>query len=220
MLPNFQHKKNEIRHDVITMIQIIREAFTLTFGAIEHNEIEKIANLHQTRLGHLSYLANSIDNNVVVALALHAPEAGELRDLIALLKSTANLTRMGASAKSYAKRMKEVIEKGVGLEFTMPFIIQLHKIVLLSLDQLESCVNEFNMELYRSIVIEEEKSDEVSAIIQKEILDTIMKDSQKAPELIKTLGAVSKLERAVDQVEGIVNLLLYAKEGGRIEVNN
>jgi len=217
MLPNFEHKLAEIRNDVNSMIDIISESFKLTFEAIERGDKPSVTSA--ARLTHLSYIANSIDNNVVVALALHAPEATELRELIALLKTTNSLMRVASSLKNYQKRMIMVIESGLDITFIKSSINELHKIILSSLNLLLSLLKNFNLDTYRDILVEEEKSDEITSIIQKEILSIVCKDSNLTLEYLKFLNSVKKLERAVDNIQNIAQLILYAKHGGKLELN-
>jgi len=217
MLPNFEHKLSEIRNDVDSMIEIISESFRLTFEAIERGDKPPITS--SARLTHLSYIANSIDNNVVVALALHAPEATELRELIALLKTTNSLMRIASSSKNYQKRMLLVIESGLDISFIKSSINEIHKIILNSLNLLLSILKNFNLDTYRDILVEEEKSDEITSIIQKDILAIVCKDSNLTLEYLKFLNSIKKLERAVDNIQNIAQLILYAKHGGKLELN-
>ena len=134
-------------------------------------------------------MADSVDNNIIVALALYSPEAGELRELIALLKSTNELTRIADAIKKFSKGMQDLVESGADLAKIKQYIIELHSISIRSLKLVIECFKHFSLEIYRSIHIEEEKSDEIFSIIQKEVLNGVSSEELTGTylKIIKTI---------------------------------
>lgn len=218
MLPNFEQKTNEIKKDIITMGEFILSSFEESLQGLKEEDSDNFIAAREGNIKHLTYMADSVDNNIIVALALYSPEAGELRELIALLKSTNELTRIADAAKKFSKGMQELVDGDADLSKIKQYIIELHSISIRSLKLVIECFKHFSLETYRSIHIEEEKSDEIFSIIQKEVLNSVSSEELTGTYL-KIIKTIKKHERITDHCENIAKLLHYAKEGGKISTN-
>mgnify|MGYP001232485580 CR=1 FL=1 len=216
MLPNYDNKLNEIQQDIATMIEYSLESFNLSFEGVKNKDLKLLKSAETSKIKHLTYLANSIDNNIIVLLALHTPEAGQLRELISLLKSTNELVRIGDAAKVYALGMEEAFSENLDIETIMPYITQMHTSVIKALDALLKMFNTYAIEHHELIVVEENKSDDLAVMLQKELVDNICKDNSSVEAYLNILKRVKKLEKAVDRIENVSKMLIYAKEGGKL----
>jgi len=218
MLPNFEQKASDIKKDIVTMGEFVLSSFEESLQGIKEENTEHFRAAREGNIKHLTYMADSVDNNIIVALALYAPEAGELRELIAMLKTTNELVRIADASKKFSKGMQEIIEAGADISKIKQYIIELHTISIRSIKLVIECFKNFSLDTYRAIHIEEEKSDEIFGIIQKEILSSINADELTAT-YIKIIKTLKKHERVTDHCENIARLLHYAKEGGKLSVN-
>lgn len=216
MLQKFDLKVAEIRKDILTMAEFVLASFEQSLEGIKDGDVNSLINAREGNIKHLSYLANSVDNNIIVALALYSPEAGDLRELIALLKSTNELLRIGEASKKYSKGMQDIVESGIDMTALKPYIIELHNITIKTIRLIIECFKNFSMELFRQIHIEEEKSDDVFGILQKEILTSAPLDHEFAARYIKIIKTLKKQERVTDHCENIAKLIHFATEGGRL----
>lgn len=168
--------------------------------------------------------ANTIDNELIKTFALFGPEANELRMLVAYLKMTNEVVRIGEGVKKYARRMKEHTRSECDLAPLYPTIIQLHKSTLTALQYIYGCFKDIEHcdidEFYRKVMVEESKNDDLFAILEKEILTQIIKEAELSSEYVKVLGTLRKLERSCDRSVNIANLMLFAQKGGNIHVYN
>lgn len=162
--------------------------------------------------------ADTIDNEVIKTFALFGPEAKELRLLVAYLKMTNELVRIGEGVKKYAYRMKEHCESECDLTPLDTTIVQLQKSTINALkylleccDGIENCDAE---SVYRKVMVEESKNDDLFAIVEKEILSMIIKEAELSGEYVRVLGTLRKLERSCDRSVNIASLMLYAQKGG------
>jgi phosphate transport system protein len=218
MLPNFEQKASDIKKDIITMGEFVLSSFEESLQGIKEESIEHFRSAREGNIKHLTYMADSVDNNIIVALALYAPEAGELRELIAMLKTTNELVRIADASKKFSRGMQEIIETGADISKIKQYIIELHTISIRSIKLVIECFKNFSLDTYRAIHIEEEKSDEIFGIIQKEVLNSISAEELTAT-YIKIIKTIKKHERVTDHCENIARLLHYAKEGGKLSVN-
>ena len=218
MLPNFEQKANEIRKDIVTMGEFVLSSFEESLQGIKEGNIDHLKAAREGNIKHLTYMADSVDNNIIVALALYAPEAGELREMIALLKITNELVRIAEASQKFSRGMQEIVESGSDISSIKQYIIELHSVSIRSIKLVIEGFKSFSQETYRAIHIEEEKSDEIFGIIQKEVLNSLNADELTAT-YIRLIKTIKKHERVTDHCENIAKLLHYAKEGGKISVN-
>ncbi len=218
MLPNFEQKANEIRKDIITMGEFVLSSFEESLHGIKEENVDHLKAAREGNIKHLTYMADSVDNNIIVALALYAPEAGELREMIALLKITNELVRIAEASKKFSRGMQEIVESGSDISAIKQYIIELHSVSIRSIKLVIEGFKSFSQETYRAIHIEEEKSDEIFDIIQKEVLNSLNADGLTGT-YIRLIKTIKKHERVTDHCENIAKLLHYAKEGGKISVN-
>lgn len=223
MLPRYANKLNEIRSMISDlMLQIIRSSED-TLNAFENNR----SALYESARNHLKNLqsdANRIDNEIIKTFALFGPEADELRLLVAYLKMTNELDRIGDGMRKYSKRLEEHCSGGCDLSVLNNAMIQLHKTTLNALQYIYECLEAKELcdadELYRKVMVEESKNDDLFSIMEKELLTLIITSGELSVEYVKVLGTLRKLERSGDRAVNIAALLLYAQKGGELHIYN
>ncbi|MGD9970040.1 MAG: phosphate uptake regulator PhoU [Sulfuricurvum sp.] len=223
MLPRYETKLNEIRGLISSLVQQIILSSEDTLKAFEDNEIS----LYEKARNHLKNLqndANRIDNEIIKTFALFGPEADELRLLVAYLKMTNELDRIGDGMRKYAKRLEEHCMGGCDLSVLTSVIVQLHKTTLHALKYILECLEgqvQCDAEdLYRKVMVEESKNDDLFSIMEKELLQLILTAGDLSVEYVKVLGTLRKLERTGDRAVNIAALLLFAQKGGELHVYN
>ena len=221
MLPKYEQKIKEIQSLIAELMRQVVEANQVTLEAYKNHDnaaYDSVRNI----LKSIDAEANAIDNEIVKTFALFGPEAQELRMLVAYLKLTNELLRIAEGSKKYARRMREHCEGECNLAPFDDIVIKLHTTSLNAMMYIEECFNkpgECNVEdLYRKIMVEESKNDDLFSILEKEIMTQIMGEQELSVEYVRILGTLRKLERACDRAVNIANLLLYAVKGGEIKV--
>lgn len=215
-MPNFELRTQQIRKDILSMAHISLESFKESLNALKNHSIDGFKNARENNVQHLGYLGDSVDNSIVVALALYSPEASELRSLIASLKITNELSRIGESAQKYAKGMEYAMGLGKDLSLVMPLAVKLNEISVKCIGHMIKCLEDFDMDDYRAVQVEEEKSDEVYSLFQQELAH-ILPIAESAVEYMKLTRAMKRHERVTDHCQNIAHLLYYAEQGGKIK---
>ena len=220
MLPRYENKINEVQGMLAQLISEVVQAHTQALDAFKSKKPDDFDKVKATLKG-IQKEANAIDNEIVKTFALFGPEAQELRLLISYLKMTNELIRIGEGAKKYAKRMKEHSQGECNLESLNDVIIKLHSSSIAALEYIAECFNDHDVcdyeELYRSVMVEESKCDDLHSILEKEILSRIIIEGELSIEYVRVLSTLRKLERASDHAINIAKLMLYSKEGGEIQ---
>jgi len=220
MLPRYESKIIEIQEMLGTLIREVIEAHQQALGSYKKRDLDgfdKVRSILKT----IQQEANIIDNEIVKTFALYGPEAQELRLLISYLKMTNELIRIGEGAKKYARRMKEHCQSDCKLDDLNDIIIKLHTSSINALQYISVCFENHEEcdygDIYRSVMVEESKSDDLHSILEKEILSRIIIEGDLSIEYVRVLGTLRKLERAADHAINIAKLMLYSKEGGEIQ---
>jgi phosphate transport system protein len=223
MLPRYENKLNEIRTMISAILSQIIQSSEETLNAFETGNME----MYETSRAHIKNLqidANKIDNEIIKTFALFGPEADELRLLVAYLKMTNEIDRIGDGLKKYSKRLHDHCVGGCDMSVLTNAIIQLHKTtinalqyIIECLDTIESCDAE---DVYRKVMVEESKNDDLFSIMEKELLNLIIDADDLAVEYVKVLGTLRKLERIGDRTVNIASLMLFAQKGGELNLHN
>ncbi|GFO72216.1 phosphate transport system protein [Bathymodiolus japonicus methanotrophic gill symbiont] len=161
-----------------------------------------------------------IDTQIIHVFALYTPEARDLRQLIAFLKITNELDRTVNTSRSFIRDFPYVLSKEIDQYFILEYAIPLQKTCVVSV---ESALALFSIddksevaELYKTVVIEEEKNDEFYKIIEKSLLKKISNDIQLSNEYQAVMFTLRRLEKIADRALNIASLMHFAKVGGDI----
>ena len=217
MLVNFEEKLNEIKASITDIAEGLVIANKLILEALEGCDNEKF-NLAKTHIKNISKKTNDIDNNIVKTLALHAPEARDLRNMVSYLKITNELLRASTNTRSFIKGFIDVCSE-VNIKTINEYAIPMQRSTVESLSYTTQminidCIDEIQ-ESFNKVLIAENKTDDLYEMIENSLLKEA-KDINDFDKYHKMLGALRKSEKIADRAMSIASLLLYAKNGGEI----
>ncbi len=144
MLPRYENKLNEIRSMISLMLAQIIQSSEETLRAFETDNAE-LYETSRTYIKNIQAEANKIDNEIIKTFALFGPEADELRLLVAYLKMTNEIDRIGDSLKKYSKRLHDHCMGGCDMSVLTNAIIQLHKTTINALQYILDCLNNMDV---------------------------------------------------------------------------
>ena len=223
MLPRYENKLNEIRGMISGMLSqiILSSEETLKAFETENGGLYESSRIH---IKNIQSDANKIDNEIIKTFALFGPEADELRLLVAYLKMTNEIDRIGDGLKKYSKRLHEHCMVGCDMSVLTNAIIQLHKTTINALQYIAECLKNIDScdadDVYRKVMVKESKNDDLFSIMEKELLNLIIDTNEFAVEYVKVLGTLRKLERIGDRTVNIASLMVYAQKGGELNLHN
>lgn len=220
MLPTETEKLANILRD---MVELGNKALKLNQAILKTLEQGDIDNLKNIKLySKKNWLADiaKIDTQIIHVFALYTPEARDLRQLIAFLKITNELDRIVNSSRSFIRDFPYVLSKDIDKDFILEYAIPLQKTCVVSV---KSALALFSIddksevaELYKIVVIEEGKNDELYKIIEKSLLKKISNDIQLSNEYQEVMFALRRLEKIADRALSVALLMHFAKVGGEI----
>ena len=217
MLKTFEEKMSIIRSEVLNIANIVIEAQDISLKALNKNDMSLLKDIDLSTK-KLSNKSTEIDNLIVTTLALYAPEAKDLRQLVSYLKITNEIVRAGANTKGFIKLFKKAFTEDLNTSTILEFAVPLHKSALLSLTTTISMIEETDSkqveQKFNRVIVEESKADDLYAMIEKNILKLISKNLELSKEYFDILSSLRKLEKTSDRAASIANLLLFAQVGG------
>ena len=217
MLANYEEKLNEIKQSVTDIGNGLVEANQLILEALEGCEQEKF-NEAKTYIKNVSQKTNDIDNTIITTLALHSPEARDLRNMVSYLKITNELLRASTNTRGFIKGFIDVCSE-VNIKTINEYAIPMQRstveslkftIAMINID----CVDEVQ-ECFNKVLIAENKTDDLYDMIENSLLKET-KEIGDFDKYHKMLGALRKSEKIADRAMSIASLLLYANNGGEI----
>jgi len=223
MLPSYEHQLIEIREMISTLLHEILLSSKQSLVAFENNDRYLYASI-RSKINTIKVVTDNIDRKTIQTIARFSPEANELRDLVVYLKMTNEIDRIVDSMDKYCKRFSDHIFEEYNLNPYKNPIIHLHRTTLHALQYIYDFFMDIEhsnaYDLYRKIVIEESINDDLFSIIEKDFLSLIMTSSEHSMEYINVLGTLRNLERIADRGVSIASLLVYAQEGGEIQLRS
>lgn len=221
MLQKHVDKLEQIRALLASLNIEIVEASNEMLKGLQNSDTSHFTNAFKALEG-ISLKGKEIDNEILISLALFGAEASDLRELVAYLKITNEMMRECDNIKSFSKRIIPLIENNRAFETNKEYAIHLCKTSLSAVDlvsqMLKSKDKEDVLEIYRKIQVQESKSDDFYALLEKEILSQLSKSNEFSVDHMNILSIMRKLERIADRSLDISKLLVFAVDGGELNV--
>jgi len=214
MVSKFQTSLDEIKTKILNIGKGLLEANTLINQALATCDHEKFIEAK----GHIKNIgskADDIDNAIIKVLALYTPEARDLRQVIAYLKITNELSRACSNTRSFVRGFTDVctdVDVATINEYAVPMQTSTVKAIKLTLSMIECSDTEEIQELYNEVLIEENKTDDLYEMVERNLSQQA--DGQKFEKFHKMLRALRKSGKIASRAISIANLLVYAKVGG------
>ena len=217
MLNNYHEKLDEIKQEIEDIGNELLSSNRLLLQAIDGCNQDVFTNA-KSHLKNISKKTNNIDNNIVKTLALHSPEARDLRAMVAYLKITNELLRASSNTRTFIKGFGDVCNE-IDTKIIKEYAIPMQKFTIDALDfSLQmlnvECVDECG-ELYNNVLVSENKTDDLFALLEANVLQNAheIEDFKKYHKIIRSLR---KSEKIADRAMSIASLFLYAINGGEI----
>ncbi|MBU3014445.1 PhoU family transcriptional regulator [Poseidonibacter lekithochrous] len=219
MLKTYIEKRDSIKEEILSIGNTVVDALEVSLKKIKNDDVSSLKEIDLS-VKKLSNKSNEIDNLIVTTLALYSPEAKDLREMVSYLKITNELIRAVSNVKGFIKIFRKAYSDELNTATILEYAIPLHKSALLALRSsiaMLDDINDSDMEdKYHRIIVEETKSDDLYAMVEKNILKLISKNLELSKEYFDILSSLRKLDRTADRASSIANLAIFAQVGGDI----
>ncbi|MDR2789838.1 MAG: PhoU family transcriptional regulator [Campylobacteraceae bacterium] len=219
MLSRNEEKLNKIRKDIEKFGSVITEAGEAVFEGLKQFDAEEFENARNI-LKNMETNANAADNDIIASLALFGAEAKDLRELVSYLKITNEMVRIADNMRSFAKNMAFHIADAGYFHIFKEYALQLYKSSFCAVTAAVGMINsdDDGEDAYRKVKVEESKSDDLYAILEKNILSALGRELDFSASHIQMLSTMRKLEKMADRSVAVAKLVLYVKSGGELKL--
>ena len=215
MVTKFEESMNGIKKQVTEIGDGLLDANQLLLEALKDCDTQKFTEA-RSYIKNIGAKADAIDNDIIKVLALYTPEAKDLRQVIAYLKITNELSRACSNSRSFIRGFTNVCED-VAVEtineYAVPMQTSTVKAIKLTISMINCDDTDEIQEIYNDVLIEESKTDDLYEMVERNL--TIQaQDSNNFEKFHKMLKALRKSGKIASRAISIANLLVYAKVGG------
>lgn len=211
----------QIEARILTMLETIIAANRDTLEGFESRDKHCY---EQARLSLLTLESDADHLDEAILNSFSWAEAGteDRQKLVTYLKIVNELVRMGIGTRKYSKRIETYC---FDERVPMPFgavVISLHKSALRALELIRDCLQSLAFcdveEVYRKVMVEESKNDDLYGIVEQEIMTSIAREAERSVDYIKVLSTLRRLERICDRAVTIADLMIFTKTGNKLSV--
>ena len=210
MVKSYDQELKRLRNMLTEMGGMVESQVALAAEAILHRDAAAAARAVEED-PKVDALEREIDQFVIRLLALRQPMASDLRHIVAALKTTVDLERIGDYAANAAKR------SAVLAEFSMPYSLAgLGHMLRLVQEQLKLIIDALGdgdadkaMQVWRS----DQAVDDLYNTIFRELITYMMEDPRNITPCTHLLFIAKNLERIGDHATNVAETIYYAVKG-------
>lgn len=163
---------------------------------------------------HIDRLQAEVEKAVVQTIALRAPMADDLRELVADLKMSPVIERIGDYAKNIAKR--------VGKLETDAFLRQNNQIVMMgkiAAEMLRSVMDAYarrDIDIARAVHNRDKEVDQIYRDVFVDFVAFVAKHPESATEIAHLLFISKNIERIGDHVTTCAEMIIFSETGSAV----
>jgi phosphate transport system protein len=207
----FDTELENIRNQVLTMGGLVEQQLQNALKAIEESDLEMAKYVRENDKA-VNQLDLDIDRQSIQMIAKRQPAASDLRLMVAISKTTADLERIGDVAKKIANVALEgeYDKKQLKLLASMD---SLGRHVSTMLHDVLDAFARMDVDAALQVHREDKRVDREYEGILREMVTYMMEDSRSIPKVLEVMWAVRSLERIGDRCQNIAEYIVYCVKG-------
>ncbi len=215
MLATFQTNLNDVKTKITKIGEGLVKANELILEALKDCDTQKF-NEARNYIKNISSKTDEIDNAIIKILALYTPEARDLRQVVAYLKITNELSRACSNTRSFIRGFTDVcndLDVQTINEYALPMQTSTVNAIKTTIGMINIDDTDELQEMYEEVLIEENKADDLYAMIERNLVEQA-ENANSFKRYHKMLRALRKSEKIASRAIAVANLLVYIKIGG------
>ena len=163
-----------------------------------------------------------IDRNNSTIIARRQPAAVDLRLLIAISKSIANLERVGDEAARIARTVQRLINTGVSSRMRLP-VNDLAFEAELAITQLRKALDAFarlDVEKAVEVLKQDDQIDQEFEGLMRKLITFMMEDPRTISSSIDLIFVAKAIERVGDHAKNLAEVIIYVVKGMDVRHNS
>lgn len=207
----FNAELEDIRNRVLTMGGVVEQQLADAMTAIVEGD-ERMAEVVVNGDYKVNAMEVALDEECNRVLARRQPAAGDLRLIVAVIKTITDLERIGDEAERIA-RMAQHVGSGEDMRVHPAQIghlgDQVRQMVHSALDAFARMDTELAVQVWR----EDLKVDKEYEAIVRQLITFMMEDPRSIPRVLDIMWAARSLERIGDRARNICEYVIYLVKG-------
>ncbi|MCX7268405.1 MAG: phosphate signaling complex protein PhoU [Sphingomonadales bacterium] len=206
----FDDDMDEIRGLIAEMGARAETAVIAAMKALRQHDIEAAATIRaEDKI--IDGLETDVERLVVRTIALRAPMADDLRELIAALKMSAVIERIGDYAKNIAKRVPQMSGK-----IPASALEQLGRMGEIVVEMIRTAMDAYakrDVDLARAVTVRDEVVDQLNKDLFVDLVAYVVKNPENATEVAHLLFTAKNLERIGDHTTNVAQMIYFTETG-------
>jgi len=221
MLQQYHERRRSIRADVLTVVETLAKTNQEGLDAISALDSATLEVLRKP-LGAITEKTEKIDNDIVLLFAKYTPEARDLREMVSYLKITSTLNRIRTNINNYLKNMQGMLgEENEQMAGFIKNSLRINACTVHAFDLTVEMLKTFDdndrlKDLAVRIDVEYSKTDDIYAILEKDVLQKIGSAQGHAEEYFNLLKYIRKNLKVIDRLDSVAQRIIFARMGGKL----
>ena len=206
----FNQELENVRNHVLSMGGLVEQQLSSALDAVSTNDAELAEKVRKNDY-KVNAMEVSIDEECTRIIARRQPAASDLRLVIAIAKTIADLERIGDEAERIAKVALDSFTKD-----QQDLLVNIENMGLQVLKMLHDVLDAFaRMDVQRAFEVHKEdaKVDREYEAITRQIMTYMMEDPRSIPKIMDLVWSVRSLERIGDRCQNIAEYIIYFVNG-------
>jgi phosphate transport system protein len=203
------HKILELKQKIMQMAAIVETMVSYAFEGIEKgvNRYNEVMDFEQ----QVNQLEMEIEDDCIVLMALHHPEAKDLRIILMIYKINNDLERLGDQAFNVAESVAKMTGNPLNAQF--PDLISMKVVTLKMLSQSIAAFTHEDVDKARLVCRQDEIVDSYNRHIYNQIVELIKENPIQIEHYMHLIRIAKNLERIADLSTNIGENTVYLVQG-------
>lgn len=208
----FDSELNSISSRVLELGGLVESQISTAMLALTHFDTEKVQRVIQLEK-IVNQMELDIDRDLSTMLVRRQPAASDMRFLIGISKTTANLERAGDEATKIARMAQSIIESGAARRMPIAELRLAAELASQLLRRALDALARLDVDESLAIMREDDKIDiEFNGFVRK-LVTFMMEDARTISPSLDLLFVAKALERIGDHAKNIGEMIIYIVKG-------
>ncbi|WP_404391588.1 phosphate signaling complex protein PhoU [Pseudoalteromonas phenolica] len=206
----FNEELENVRNHVLSMGGLVEEQLNLALDAINDNDADKARKVSENDY-KVNAMEVNIDEECTRIIAKRQPAASDLRLVVAIAKTIADLERIGDEAERIARVALDSFTKD-----QQDLLVNLENMGRQVSKMLHDVLDAFaRMDAQSAFEVHKEdaKVDREYEALTRQIMTYMMEDPRSIPKIMDLIWSVRSLERIGDRCQNIAEYVIYFVNG-------
>jgi len=207
----FDNELENIRSQVLAMGGLVEEQLTSSINALIESDVEIAENVIKNEY-QVNRFEVTIDEECTRILAKRQPAAGDLRLIMAVIKTITDLERIGDEAEKIAKMAIDLTQK----QGPKAYYIGIKAMGTLVSHMVHDTLDAFarmDTKAALNVASREPESDDQYGAILRQLITYMMEDPRNITSSMDAIWSARAMERIADHARNICEYVIYFVEG-------